>query len=276
MKQIVVFLSLVIGSFICYVGCDKPPVVSPVALPVTSPVTPPVTPPVVTPPVFKSRYQTIVEAAENGTVEDVEYFIKQGSDVNAKNESGITPLWGAVRQNNLEIVKLLVENGADFITKDEAGMTPLSIAMFRNSFEIVRFFIEKGAGKDELEEIEEELATRERRAAELERELERRERDNQRAMEAARERERAAQEVAREQERAAQERKQERERVDAIMRQRQRLTAEQRAANPIVCPKCDGVGTTKCSHDSFIRDCIFCKGTYKEQCRTCNGRGIVY
>jgi len=90
-----------------------------------------------------SEYKDIFDAARNGTVEDIRYFVEQkGINVNVKYDTGNSPLEIAVKhgKNKVEIIKYLVSKGA---------LIPLDLlmwaaAMEEGSLEIVKLFIEKG------------------------------------------------------------------------------------------------------------------------------------
>ena len=71
---------------------------------------------------------SIHEAAIKGNIEAVKQHIAAGTDLNAKylrdGYQGGTPLYYAVNANK-EIVELLLANGADVNAKDNTGLTPL-------------------------------------------------------------------------------------------------------------------------------------------------------
>ena len=75
-------------------------------------------------------FNNIFEAAKDGTVEDVKYYIEtQRVDVNTKDEKGLTPLHYVAGHNpNVEVAKYLVEHGADIYAKSDNGYTPLDVA----------------------------------------------------------------------------------------------------------------------------------------------------
>jgi ankyrin repeat protein len=75
----------------------------------------------------------------------VENIIERGADINAKYESGNTPLICAISAGQLDIVKILIENGADINAKYESGNTPLIFAIFARQLDIIKIFIENGA-----------------------------------------------------------------------------------------------------------------------------------
>ena len=86
----------------------------------------------------------IHKAAKEGNIEVVKQHIAAGTDVNAKNENGFTPLHIAVSKGYKEVAELLVTNGADVNTKDN-GSTPLHKAAQFGHKEIVELLINKVA-----------------------------------------------------------------------------------------------------------------------------------
>ena len=86
---------------------------------------------------------SIHDAAEGGNIEAVKQQIAAGTDVNAKDEWGVTPLHNAATK---EIVELLIAAGADVHAKgDEAGETPLHNAAYEGHKEIAELLIAAGA-----------------------------------------------------------------------------------------------------------------------------------
>ena len=86
------------------------------------------------------RYSDIFAAARAGTVDDVKHFLDSGTDVNAKNASGETPLHGAAQyQSNVEVVKFLVSKGGDVNAKTNGGDTLLHLAALCRGVKIPRF-----------------------------------------------------------------------------------------------------------------------------------------
>ncbi len=69
-----------------------------------------------------------------------------GTDVNAKNQNGYTPLHKAVDDGHKEIVELLITEGADVNAKEDGGGTPLHHAvLFVGDKELAELLTAKGA-----------------------------------------------------------------------------------------------------------------------------------
>ena len=87
----------------------------------------------------------IWQAARKGNIIAVEYHLDAGTDVNAKNEGGWTPLCYAVDKGHKEVVELLIVKGADVNAKNRGGGTPLHHAARKGHKEIAELLIDKGA-----------------------------------------------------------------------------------------------------------------------------------
>ena len=71
----------------------------------------------------------IHDAAKTGDLAGVQAELDKGADVNAKNESGVTPLLWAAWKGHKEVAELLIANGADVNAKMSKGWTPLNITI---------------------------------------------------------------------------------------------------------------------------------------------------
>ncbi|MCP4326367.1 MAG: ankyrin repeat domain-containing protein [Alteromonadales bacterium] len=65
------------------------------------------------------------EACALSQIENVEFFISKGADVNKVNEFGISPLLNSIEAGNYQIASLLISLGADVNILDDCGYTPL-------------------------------------------------------------------------------------------------------------------------------------------------------
>src|SRR5262249_49657406 len=78
-------------------------------------------------------------AVRNGDAKATKALLDKGTDVNAKNEIGVTALWIAASKGKPEVVKLLLDAGADANARDGIWYeTPLSQAVAEgNNAEVV-------------------------------------------------------------------------------------------------------------------------------------------
>jgi len=103
---------------------------------------------------------SIHDAAREGNIEAVKQHLATGTDVNARNGDGSTPLLGAARKGHKEIAELLIANGADVNAKVEyaigvesiEGWTPLHVAAAEGHKEIADLLITKGAGVNAMDD----------------------------------------------------------------------------------------------------------------------------
>ena len=96
------------------------------------------------PPKAKAPDISIHRAADEGNLEAVKQHLAAGTDVDAKNEYGETPLYWAA-QGHKEIAELLIAKGVDVNAKNELEETPLHIAAPQGHKEIAELLITKGA-----------------------------------------------------------------------------------------------------------------------------------
>jgi len=117
--------------------------------------------------------KSIHESVETGDIEVVKQHLAAGADVNAKNDSGLTPLHYAeskeiaeilitagadvnaggqmtplhyaASDGKKEIAELLIDNGADVNAQSLVGMTPLREAANQGHDLIVELLVAKGA-----------------------------------------------------------------------------------------------------------------------------------
>ena len=88
----------------------------------------------------------LTQAVRNNDIAKVEELIKQGFDVNKKDDQGFTPLIISAGLGNAKIVKLLIDAGADVnLCESQMGASPLHKAAQSGSVEIAEMLIAKGA-----------------------------------------------------------------------------------------------------------------------------------
>jgi len=88
---------------------------------------------------------SIHQSAFDGNIEAVKQHLAAGTDVNAKDEWGGTPLHSAAYDGDKAVAELLIENGADVNAKGFEGMTPLLVAAGIGHMKIAELLITKGA-----------------------------------------------------------------------------------------------------------------------------------
>ena len=71
----------------------------------------------------------IHQAAMDGNIAAVKQHLDAGTDLEARDVLGMTPLIIAASEGQNEIAELLIANGADVNAKDIDGTTPLDLAI---------------------------------------------------------------------------------------------------------------------------------------------------
>jgi ankyrin repeat protein len=93
----------------------------------------------------KAPDSLIRKAVRDGNIEAVKQYLDTGTDVNAKEKDGWTPLHFAAEGGHKEVAELLIAAGADVNARDNWGRTPLHEAAYHSNKEIVGLLIAKGA-----------------------------------------------------------------------------------------------------------------------------------
>ncbi|XP_058034741.1 2-5A-dependent ribonuclease isoform X2 [Ahaetulla prasina] len=84
-------------------------------------------------------------AVKKGDLKLVRQLVEDGADINAKVESGWTPLHSAVQINSNEIVNFLLKNGADPFARKDNGATPFILAGMTGNVKLLKLFLDKGS-----------------------------------------------------------------------------------------------------------------------------------
>lgn len=94
-------------------------------------------------------------------------LIELGADVHRTNSAGLTPLHSAADGKHVAAIQVLIEHGADAHARDEMGRTPLEYALARmRNIDLPEMVLVARALLDAGAEISEECRTSVRRAAE--------------------------------------------------------------------------------------------------------------
>lgn len=89
--------------------------------------------------------ESLHQAAAAGDIENIKSLISGGADVNAKDDTGSTPLHYAVILANRDVIELLIAGGADVNIKDDQGRTALWWAKEQDSAELTDLLLKHGA-----------------------------------------------------------------------------------------------------------------------------------
>ncbi|MGV8118444.1 MAG: ankyrin repeat domain-containing protein [Candidatus Xenobiia bacterium LiM19] len=92
-------------------------------------------------------------AAYVGNVKLVDFLLKKGADADLADRNGRSPLHLAARGDHRKVVQLLMVNGAQVNRKDIKGLTPLHLAVTRkeNSGDTVKELISQGAAVNAID-----------------------------------------------------------------------------------------------------------------------------
>ena len=122
-------------------GCGESQQSAPQAEPVAEVPAQPSPPPVEAkpePPTAKAPDISIHKAAQAGNIEAVKQHLAAGTDVNAKDKYGRTPLHAAAVGGSKEVVELLIAQGADVNAKYEECATSLDWAKNEETADLFR------------------------------------------------------------------------------------------------------------------------------------------
>ena len=72
-------------------------------------------------------------------------LIRHGADVNAKNNTGMTPLMMAAEKGYIELLEVLLTAKADINSKNKAGKSALDLAEKNKHTHVVERLIKEGA-----------------------------------------------------------------------------------------------------------------------------------
>ena len=95
---------------------------------------------------FLSGCTTLHTAASKGNIKAIDRLVKEGNDLDERDDEGMTPLIRAINMNQKESVAVLLKNGANVNTPDTQFLnTPLHYAVIQGNSSIVRLLIEQKA-----------------------------------------------------------------------------------------------------------------------------------
>jgi ankyrin repeat protein len=83
-----------------------------------------------------------------GNDDAIPALVKDGANINVKNNNGISPLLNLVFSENPKLIKLLIDRGADINILGNDGDSPLLMATRMNKYNIVKLLLQHGARKE--------------------------------------------------------------------------------------------------------------------------------
>jgi ankyrin repeat protein len=89
--------------------------------------------------------QNVFDAVQNNDIPGIQFLAANGSNLNARNAQGETPLIIAVANGQLRVAKILLELNANIDMKDKKGNTALIEAVNTDKLDIVKYLINRGA-----------------------------------------------------------------------------------------------------------------------------------
>lgn len=99
-----------------------------------------------------SGYTALNVAVQEGQVQAAAMLISLGADLESRvetemgtTEGGATPLWNAVKKNQVEIVRLLIAAGANVNVLDGNGNSVLAFAVYGGNYKIVDMLLKAHA-----------------------------------------------------------------------------------------------------------------------------------
>lgn len=88
---------------------------------------------------------SFIQAAESGDTDTVLQWLKDGADINTRDEQGRTPILAATHGNKVVTVRALIEAGADINLQDDIHDNPFLYAGAEGLLDIVKLLIDAGA-----------------------------------------------------------------------------------------------------------------------------------
>lgn len=94
---------------------------------------------------YSHGHTPLMQAALDGNTERVRDLIRQGADIDQRDDNDRTALMFAVINRHYETMKVLLEYGADVNAKSNKEGTPLMGAALAGDLQMVQALLDKGA-----------------------------------------------------------------------------------------------------------------------------------
>ena len=90
----------------------------------------------------------VIDACMNGNFNRLKKYIKDGIDINHKNDYGFFPLYVAVQGQHINIVKELIKNNVNINNINDQGCSALMFACQQKNIDIVKILLKNNANVD--------------------------------------------------------------------------------------------------------------------------------
>jgi ankyrin repeat protein len=91
-------------------------------------------------------------AAHDGDIDRAAHLIKEGADVNARNDYGSTPMQEAAERGDVELIRVLLKAGASADSPNDEGETALMTVARNGNVEAAKLLIKAGAKVNAVEQ----------------------------------------------------------------------------------------------------------------------------
>nr|CAD7205019.1 unnamed protein product [Timema douglasi] len=95
--------------------------------------------------VVQGGVTSLHRAARSGKIEAVELAIREGAEINLRDNKGLTALHHAVRSHEVDVLNVLLRMKADCNIGDHNKLLPLHYAISKKSFAVVQCLVEGGS-----------------------------------------------------------------------------------------------------------------------------------
>jgi len=91
---------------------------------------------------------SLYRAVQIGDIDQIERHLYWGTDINAPDAQGNTPLHVAADRGRWAVVRLLLEHGAEIDARNAEGQTPINSALLKGRTQVAELLLQHGAQLD--------------------------------------------------------------------------------------------------------------------------------
>ena len=104
-----------------------------------------------------TNLHNLIKAIKRGDVDSIHSLIESGTDIDAHNEQGLTPLCIAAMNSNTQVLEALIDAGVDVNKPSLHGFAPLSCAVRAKRKKASALLREAGAKHEESNIVTEHM-----------------------------------------------------------------------------------------------------------------------